>query len=406
MPKFLSKISYINDSSEEVTIESASNYEASVAATHDTVPLRDGNGRFKVETPSADKDATNKKYVDDKDSSLDGKINSLNFSSYDDTSFINGITQEQGRITSVSRSALSGVVLTGSYDQEIKGTKSFDSIQMQGNINPKSYDVLDIGSSGRIFHNVYAHFLHGTADSAKDYVNEGTIKSKFDDVETRLTNLGFKKGDALISAASGSVTTGTILRRQGNYIIGRLIITWENTAGAAMYPDQGRTFATFPSNFRPKQSSINLAFYGHTAASGANQTVYRCSGIITLDSSGELVLQENGWQKLPIRSTGSMQGYFATTFGYEAPPLLELPILHVDHVSLSSEYRCYFKIPTSQGTPIGAQWDTVSATNVTLSFSYSDTNYYALIIYSGPEGSGPTEDDTLCISYTPYVPGS
>lgn len=110
MPKFLSKISYINDSSEEVTIESASNYEASVAATGDTVPLRDENGRVKVAIPGNNEDAVNKGYMED---------------------YIND-----------------NVVLLNATNQTILGTKSFKQIDIQRPSDSSSIHIRRSGDSG------------------------------------------------------------------------------------------------------------------------------------------------------------------------------------------------------------------------------------------------------------------
>lgn len=88
------------------------------------------------------------------------------------------------------------------------------------------------------------------AQKAKDYdTSNGTIKTKFDSVEQRLTNLGFRSGSLTLSStltSRGTATQNSVVR-QGNYCIVNLQISLTQVKSTFA---AGELIATVPSNFR------------------------------------------------------------------------------------------------------------------------------------------------------------
>ena len=150
-----------------------------------------------------------------------------------------------------------------------------------------------------------------TATTATNYnTSSGNIKTKFDSIETRLTNLGFKSGSATIASGSASPNN---LYRQGNYVYGRIGITGAMRALNA-------TWFTLPQNFRPKTAFT-------TTASG-KVTGYIYIDVTTLGTALTLKFNTDGTVVVTAapgaNSFDAFSGVSALDtiqFGFEAPAI-------------------------------------------------------------------------------------
>lgn len=166
---------------------------------------------------------------------------------------------------------------------------------------------------------------HATnADNATNYNTlSGSIKTKFDDIEERLTNLGFKQGSVTLS--SGTTAETNILTRQGNYVLGKLVNVLTPSA---------LSFGTVPAEFRPK-AIVTFGITGRflMSMSGfSNTTSYGdgTMGYITITNTGDISITRlsgtvSSGQGIAIANQQEYQGYFdgafTCYFGYEANPI-------------------------------------------------------------------------------------
>lgn len=131
--------------------------------------------------------------------------------------------------------------------------------------------------------------------SVGNYTSSGTIKSKFDDIESRLSDLGFKSGT--ISLASGYSASVNWVKKTGKYVIGQIVLSTAISdrmlAGTTTF-SKTVDIGTLPNGFRPaQQQNITLC---DVAQSGAialtNPTTFVCSASIT--TGGKIQLSVSG----------------------------------------------------------------------------------------------------------------
>ena len=172
--------------------------------------------------------------------------------------------------------------------------------------------------------------LNGKADkngsyasmSVGNYTSSGTIKSKFDDIESRLNNLGFKSGT--ISLQSGYSASVNWVKKTGKYVIGQLVLSTaiqdRMLAGTTTF-SKTVNIGTLPNDFRPaQQQNITLCNVEQSGAIAlTNPTTFVCSASIT--TGGEIRLSISG--RRPGNTAGSI---LATSFsnlgmvlGFETP---------------------------------------------------------------------------------------
>lgn len=148
-----------------------------------------------------------------------------------------------------------------------------------------------------------------TGDALDGYdISKGTI-------EQRLDALGFKRGSVVL--ADGITATRNELKRQGNYVLGRLTIDFNDVISFYTY-----NIGTIPEEFLPAQAEEGSAI-GKFTLNATNLTAnYTYTVKLTISTTGEL--------KLVTSFTGSASGgsvlvRFASpvelNFGYEANPL-------------------------------------------------------------------------------------
>ena len=108
------------------------------------------------------------------------------------------------------------------------------------------------------------------AVTAQNYnTSSGTIKTKFDSIETRLTALGFKSGS--LTLAFGSATQNSI-KRQGNYCVINLDATFSNSDYNGSFAAD-TLIATVPNNFKAKETQY-FSGYGKSAGKIGISTEY------------------------------------------------------------------------------------------------------------------------------------
>lgn len=162
-----------------------------------------------------------------------------------------------------------------------------------------------------------------TATTATNYnTSSGNIKTKFDSIETRLTNLGFRSGSITLPNGSASVNQ---VKRQGNYVIVALSINYSKTTNSNSTPSgvigsiagETKTTWTFtiPEKFRPTSAlNFKTAFY----AAGPGYGNYTGGW-----SYGDCSISTDGVITLTLTT-----GYYTNTLqtwdlrvGYEAPAI-------------------------------------------------------------------------------------
>lgn len=149
-----------------------------------------------------------------------------------------------------------------------------------------------------------------TATTATNYnTSSGNIKTKFDSIETRLTNLGFKSGSATIASGSASPNN---LYRQGNYVYGRIGITGATRALNA-------TWFTLPQNFRPK-TAFTTSARGQLKGTVYIDTVTRETWLtLKFNTDGTVVVTEADTSL--VEYLMGITKLNAVQFGFEAPAI-------------------------------------------------------------------------------------
>lgn len=118
---------YAQTSSGVVQYQGTSNPVTSITS----IPMRDSSGRIKTETPSADNDCANKKYVDD---GLSSKLDTT-------TAASTYLTQADAATTYATKSDITAVF-------KVKGSKaSYSDLPATGNVTGDVWNVLDTGSN-------------------------------------------------------------------------------------------------------------------------------------------------------------------------------------------------------------------------------------------------------------------
>lgn len=118
---------YAQTSSGVVQYQGTSNPVTSITS----IPMRDSSGRIKTETPSADTDCANKKYVDD---GLSVKLDTT-------TAASTYLTQADAATTYATKSDITAVF-------KVKGSKaSYSDLPATGNVTGDVWNVLDTGSN-------------------------------------------------------------------------------------------------------------------------------------------------------------------------------------------------------------------------------------------------------------------
>lgn len=117
-----------------------------------------------------------------------------------------------------------------------------------------------------------------SSEWTKNYdASEGNIKDKFNDIETRLNNLGFNEGVITKSSSAYVFISNSTLTKLGNYVIGKFDVKCGYT-----------NIGTIPYGFRPYiENTINI-YIRETSGSGYNY-VYT-PATMTFKTTGEIVV--------------------------------------------------------------------------------------------------------------------
>lgn len=152
------------------------------------------------------------------------------------------------------------------------------------------------------------------AQYASEDVSKGTI-------EQRLTNLGFKEGNASVLVNTTSISENYV-KRQGNYIIGRLELndTNQTVHNCEEYEINFIVcrvvkIATMPVNFRPKQRDWFISIIN-----SGNNSSYCHEGFIDIDGNVFIFTDWIG-KESPYPATTLEFKRVAFNFGYEANPI-------------------------------------------------------------------------------------
>ena len=167
---------------------------------------------------------------------------------------------------------------------------------------------------------LYDNLIPQSASSA-EYGTYASLDKSKGTIEERLTALGFKSGSATLNSQYEVVTTQNELKRQGNYVLGRIVISSTTIHNLNF---MRHLVATLPEEFRPKEDFtfpfMDSNYTSFSSATGDNTITASCT-----------IYAENGEVWLTrASSTGSgFQGSmsertnlpFKLYFGYEANPL-------------------------------------------------------------------------------------
>ena len=165
-----------------------------------------------------------------------------------------------------------------------------------------------------------------TATTAKNYnTSSGNIKTKFDTIDTRLANLGFKSGAITFcgTAYSPNATTAAAatqgLFRQGNYVTGKLVLTNK----AIWLPDYAwdRVLGTIPANFRPSKAEyITITGTLGTNFSSISGSPFGSGTVIMKINTDGTVEYVNAFGDTGVAFYGDYKSWLIS-FGYEAPAI-------------------------------------------------------------------------------------
>ena len=142
------------------------------------------------------------------------------------------------------------------------------------------------------------------------------VEANLVNVEERLTALGFRQGSVALSV--GTATTNTITR-QGNYVVGNIII---NDLTTTLNSEEGSfVFGVLPEGFRPKsQVTVGVTHLGTKVGNStyvviipATHAVISTDGTITVYYNGKKYSGTSGITRLSFTGLQS--------FGFEAPPI-------------------------------------------------------------------------------------
>lgn len=195
-------------------------------------------------------------------------------------------------------------------------------------------------------HSLFSSYIHTTSNALSSLANmikdspgaplynynkgQGTVEDRFTNISSTVTNisnrldkLGFKSGAITFGGTSYSPNAQTAatatqgLFRQGNYVVGKLILTNNSRTGSPIDISIG----TIPENFRPIKNERITVFatmgtnfdptYGSSSATSVAFMTINANGIVTRIS----VIADAG-----IPFAGTYRSWLIS-FGYEAPPI-------------------------------------------------------------------------------------
>ena len=187
---------------------------------------------------------------------------------------------------------------------------------------------VSLGGTGVSNSSTEANITAKIANYASSDTSKGTI-------EQRLTNLGFREGS--ISLASGVTASTNSLKRQGNYVIGTLIISNRISVAA----NSQVTLGSIPLNFRPKENiKITLASFEsnlYVEATGWGSSSYsenrtQYGPYIEIKPDGNIILTGPSGQHyitetksgVTVAAIENMHDLVSGSFyfGYEANPII------------------------------------------------------------------------------------
>ena len=137
---------------------------------------------------------------------------------------------------------------------------------------------------------------------------EKSIESNINDLDKRLTALGFKEGSVTLS--SGTATTNKVTR-QGNYVIGNI-----NVKNLSHNITSNYTMM-LPANFRPKSQLSFVVGCGIRVVSSGGSSVLWGKANITIETNGVITLKEFSFFGGQIEYLTE----FNINFGFEANPI-------------------------------------------------------------------------------------
>ncbi len=186
----------------------------------------------------------------------------------------------------------------GSYENMSVGSAIKANQDSEGNIIKDTYATKN-GS--------YDNMIVGNAIYAQ-YASEDTSKGT---IEERLTNLGFKQGSVIMWDYDYITATHNELKRQGNYVLCHLILSWNDPRG-------GGTLFTLPDGFKISSEyagNLEIAFAAWNDTN-LDENTFDIAGKIAqrgADNKDEFSLSYFKTTDNPIQ--------FELIFGYEAEPL-------------------------------------------------------------------------------------
>lgn len=139
------------------------------------------------------------------------------------------------------------------------------------------------------------------------------LKEATDNLSGRLDTLGFKEGSVNV-LSNGNVTafntTQNILQRQGNYVLGNVVLELITSAFAAQYYLYGEVDAfELPDNFKIKE--------------GENLTIIGTTGSSYYKFENKYVNKNKFYVTSYYAVSGDSNPLISLSFGYEAEPLEE-----------------------------------------------------------------------------------
>ena len=146
--------------------------------------------------------------------------------------------------------------------------------------NWESFGVKTIGYNLRSEHANHAENADN-ATKASDYnTSSGGIKTKFDSIDTRLTQLGFKTGDVVIYRETGTAldqtqTLSGAIKKQGKHVYCDAVTP--ATFNGAWNISTGQKLISFPAEFAPKEEAyFALVNLNSPSDAGAGTTTQIC----------------------------------------------------------------------------------------------------------------------------------
>lgn len=158
----------------------------------------------------------------------------------------------------------------------------------------------EIKSSGIAESALYTSTVSGTVDRTK------TIAEKLDDLDARLTVLGFKDGGDGIIFPSTVTVVSKKLQRVGNFVIGRINCNIQQNVVPS-------NICNLPVGFRPKSNTACTASFQQTVSGG----VITYTGVtISIGADGSVSVSA------PTLPAIEYTRFISIMLGFEAPPVV------------------------------------------------------------------------------------